>query len=157
MLSLLWQHLAEHSFFHSDPFIHCGQVNQLLRLNIWASDIPLTKNIYGVFGANGIVYRDCQFCVRFFVLGNLPNEWCVRNNAFIQDRSSVFLRRCFNKHYYLWNRSSSLFFWNTTFRNWIAFCQWSATEACYFCRRQMRRNPYIKPGSVACIIYRRNS
>jgi hypothetical protein len=71
-MSILWQHLAEHALFDSDRFIHCGQVNQLLRLNISATDIPLTKNIYGIFGPNGIVYRDCQFCVRFFVVGNFP-------------------------------------------------------------------------------------
>jgi len=44
-LSLLSQRLAEHTFFYSDRFIHCGQVIQLLGLNISASDIPLTKNI----------------------------------------------------------------------------------------------------------------
>lgn len=83
-LSLPWQQLAEHAFFCSDHFIHCGQVIQLLRLNISASGIPLTKNIFGDFGPRGIVYRDSQFCVRFLFLGKLPNEWCVRNSTFIQ-------------------------------------------------------------------------
>jgi hypothetical protein len=92
--------LAEHAFFCSDRFIHCGQVIQLLRLNIPASDIPLTKNIFGDFGPNGIVFRDSMFCVRFFFVGKLPNEWYVRNNTFIQDNSSMFLKRRYNKHYY---------------------------------------------------------
>jgi len=69
----------------------------------------------------------------------------------------MFLRRCSNKHYYFWNRSSSLFLWNTTFSTWIGFCQRSATEVCYFWGRQLRKNPYINNGSVASIIYWRKS
>jgi hypothetical protein len=99
-LSLLSQHLAEHAFFYSDRFIHCDQVFQLFHLNISTSGIPLTKNIYGDFDPNGIVYRDCQFSFRSFRVGQIPNEWRVRNNTFIQDNSSMFLRRSYNKHYY---------------------------------------------------------
>ena len=73
-MSLLSQHLAEHAFFYSDLFIHCGQVIQSLPLNISTSGIPLTKNIYGDFDPNGIVYRDCQFCFRSFILGKLPKN-----------------------------------------------------------------------------------